>query len=192
MQNKKLNNDSRKQGFNVGQNVVLKQSATKWYQPRVGIASYAKGKIYTIKDTQDLVLSKSNQAVLLYKGSTPMGWALAQDVQLTNSNVSSQTTETYTVRYGDSWWAIANRYGINMYTLASLNGKSIYSTIYPGQVLKVSGSAATSSKIYYVVKKGDTVSGIASQYGVSVSQIESLTGLKNINLIYVGQSLRIK
>jgi LysM repeat protein len=43
-----------------------------------------------------------------------------------------------------------------------------------------------------VVKKGDTVSGIASQYGVSVSQIESLTGLKNINLIYVGQSLRIK
>jgi LysM repeat protein len=192
MQNNKLNNDTRKQGFDVGQTVILKQSATKWYQPRVNIASYAKGQTYTIKDTQDLVLSKSNQAVLLYKGSTPMGWALAQDVQLTNSNVSSQTTETYTVRYGDSWWAIANRYGINMYTLASLNGKSIYSTIYPGQVLKVSESAATSSKVYYTVRKGDTVSGIASQYDVSVSQIKSLTELKNVNLIYVGQSLRVK
>jgi LysM repeat protein/GH25 family lysozyme M1 (1,4-beta-N-acetylmuramidase) len=191
-QNKKLNNDSRKQGFNVGQNVVLKQSATKWYQPRVNIASYAKGQTYTIKDTQDIVLSKSNQAVLLYKGSTPMGWALAQDVQLTSSNVSSQHSRTYTVRSGDSWWGIAKKYGMSMYTLASLNGKSINNTIYPGQVLKISESEATSSKVYYTVKKGDTVSGIASQYDVSVSQIKSLTELKNVNFIYVGQSLRVK
>ncbi|MFT8869564.1 LysM peptidoglycan-binding domain-containing protein [Liquorilactobacillus nagelii] len=191
-QNKKLNNDSRKQGFNVGQNVVLKQSATKWYQPRVNIASYAKGYAYTIKDTQDIVLSKSNQAVLLYKDNVPMGWALAQDVRLTSSNVSSQSSGTYIVKSGDSWWAIANRYGISMYTLASLNGKSIYSTIYPGQIIKVLGSAATSSKVYYTVKKGDTVSGIANLYGVSISQIKNLSGLKNANFIYVGQSLRVK
>lgn len=192
-QNKKLNSDIRKQGFDVGQAVTLKQSATKWYQPRVGIASYAKGQAYTIHDTQDLVLSKSNQAVLLYKGNVPMGWALAQDVQLTSSNVSSQTVaNTYTVKSGDSWWAIANRYGISMYTLASLNGKSIYNTIYPGQVLKVSGSAATSSKVYYTVRKGDTVSKIASQYGVSVNQVRDLSSLKNVNLIYAGQSLRVK
>ncbi|MFT8392545.1 MAG: LysM peptidoglycan-binding domain-containing protein [Liquorilactobacillus ghanensis] len=190
-QNKKLNSDTRKQGFDVGQNVVLKQSATKWYQPRVNIANYAKGQTYTIHVTKDLVLSKSNQTVLLYKGSTPMGWALAQDVQLTSSS-SQPTTNTYTVKSGDSWWAIANRYGISIYTLASLNGKSIYSTIYPGQVLKASGSATTSSKEYYTVKKGDTVSKIASQYGVSVNQIKSLSGLKNANLIYVGQSLRAK
>lgn len=191
-QNKKLNNDSRKQGFDIGQTVILKQSATKWYQPRVNIASYAKGQTYMIHDTQDLVLSKSNQAVLLYKGNVPMGWALAQDVQLTSSDVASQTTGTYTVKSGDSWWAIANRYGISMYTLTSMNGKSIYSTIYPGQVLKVSGSAATSSKVYYTVRKGDTVSGIASRYGVSISQIEYLSGLKNVNLIYVGETLRVK
>jgi LysM repeat protein len=79
-----------------------------------------------------------------------------------------------------------------MYTLASLNGKSINNTIYPGQVLKISESEATSSKVYYTVKKGDTVSGIASQYDVSVSRIKSLTELKNVNLIYVGQSLRVK
>ncbi|MCI1634581.1 MAG: LysM peptidoglycan-binding domain-containing protein [Liquorilactobacillus nagelii] len=191
-QNKKLNSDSRKQGFNVGQTVILKQSATKWYQPRVNIASYAKGQTYTIKDTQDLVLSKSNQAVLLYKGNVPMGWALAQDVQLTSSSTANQTSKTYTVKFGDSWWAIANRYGISMYTLASLNGNSIYSTIYPGQILKVSGSATTSSKVYYTVRKGDTVSKIASEYSVSVSQIKNLSGLKNVNYIWAGQSLRVK
>ncbi|MFT9269489.1 MAG: LysM peptidoglycan-binding domain-containing protein [Liquorilactobacillus nagelii] len=191
-QNNKLNNDTRKQGFNVGQTVILKQSATKWYQPRVNIASYAKGQTYTIKDTQDLVLSKSNQAVLLYKGNVPMGWTLAQDIQLISSNVSNQTTGTYTVKSGDSWWAIANRYSISMCTLASLNGKSIYNTIYPGQVLKISKSEATSSKVYYTVRKGDTVSGIAGQYGVSISQIKNLSGLKNANLIYIGQLLRVK
>ncbi|WP_340583328.1 LysM peptidoglycan-binding domain-containing protein, partial [Lactiplantibacillus plantarum] len=43
----------------------------------------------------------------------------------------------YTVKYGDSWWAIAQRNGLNMTTLASQNGKSIYTTIYPGQRLVV-------------------------------------------------------
>lgn len=98
----------------------------------------------------------------------------------------------YTVCSGDSWWKIAKKYGMSMYTLASLNGKSIYNMIYPGQVLKVSGSTVTSSKVYYTVRKGDTVSGIASQYGVSISQIKNLSGLKNANLIYIGQLLRVK
>ncbi|MGY5438480.1 GH25 family lysozyme [Lactiplantibacillus argentoratensis] len=43
----------------------------------------------------------------------------------------------YTVKYGDSWWTIAQRNGMSMTTLASQNGKSIYTTIYPGQRLVV-------------------------------------------------------
>ncbi|MCW6126956.1 LysM peptidoglycan-binding domain-containing protein [Lactiplantibacillus plantarum] len=43
----------------------------------------------------------------------------------------------YTVKSGDSWWTIAQRNGLNMTTLASQNGKSIYTTIYPGQRLVV-------------------------------------------------------
>lgn len=52
--------------------------------------------------------------------------------------VKSGATHTYyTVKSGDSWWAIAQRNGLNMTTLASQNGKTIYSTIYPGQRLVV-------------------------------------------------------
>ena len=52
--------------------------------------------------------------------------------------VKSGTTHTYyTVKSGDSWWVIAQRNGLNMTTLASQNGKTIYSTIYPGQRLVV-------------------------------------------------------
>jgi LysM repeat protein len=122
-----------------------------------------------------------------------MGWALAQDIELASSTTTNQTAKTYTVKSGDSWWAIANRYGISMYTLASLNGKSIYSTIYPGQVLKVSRSASISSlKVYYKVKSGDTVSTIATEYGTTVAKIKTLNSLKNVNLIYVNETLRVK
>ncbi|KWT49019.1 GH25 family lysozyme [Lactiplantibacillus plantarum] len=43
----------------------------------------------------------------------------------------------YTVKSGDNWWTIAQRNGLSMTTLASQNGKSIYTTIYPGQRLVV-------------------------------------------------------
>ncbi|MCG0820894.1 endolysin [Lactiplantibacillus plantarum] len=43
----------------------------------------------------------------------------------------------YTVKYGDSWWTIAQRNGLSMTKLASQNGKTIYTTIYPGQRLVV-------------------------------------------------------
>ncbi|WP_260203725.1 GH25 family lysozyme [Lactiplantibacillus plantarum] len=52
--------------------------------------------------------------------------------------VKSGASHTYyTVKYGDSWWAIAQRNGLNMTTLASQNGKTIYTTIFPGQRLVV-------------------------------------------------------
>lgn len=106
----------------------------------------------------------------------------------------------YTVKSGDSWWGIANKLGMNMNTLAQLNGKTINSMLYPNQKLKVSATksvtttttATVSSKVYYKVKSGDTVGSIAKRYGVSVSQIQRLTGLKNVNYIYVGQTLRVK
>lgn len=43
----------------------------------------------------------------------------------------------YTVKSGDSWWSIAQRNGLSMTALASQNGKTIYTTIYPGQRLVV-------------------------------------------------------
>lgn len=38
----------------------------------------------------------------------------------------------YTVQAGDSWFAIARNYGIDVYELAAANGVSIDSPIYPG------------------------------------------------------------
>lgn len=56
----------------------------------------------------------------------------------------SNQAATYTVKPGDSWWAIASAHGMNMYSLAQINGRSINSTIYPGQVLKLTAGDTTS------------------------------------------------
>lgn len=58
-------------------------------------------------------------------------------LQYVKSGASHVTHTYYTVKYGDSWWTIAHRYGMNMNTLASQNGKSINTMIYPGQRLMV-------------------------------------------------------
>lgn len=54
-----------------------------------------------------------------------------------------------------------------------------------------SGNNPNKRTIHYVVKKGDTLTKIARFYGTTVSNIVSLNGIKNANLIYPGQILKI-
>ena len=46
-------------------------------------------------------------------------------------------------------------------------------------------------KIVYTVKKGDTLSAIAKKYNVSVNSLVQKNGIKDPNLIYVGQRIEI-
>ena len=104
---------------------------------------------------------------------------------------SSGSTFTYTVKSGDTLSEIGQKLGVDWKEIASLNGiKSPY-TIYPGQVLKISGGNSAPAKVTYTVKSGDTLSGIASKYGTTVNAIASANGISNPNLIYVGQVLTI-
>ena len=53
---------------------------------------------------------------------------------------------------------------------------------------KINGSGA----VYYTVRSGDTLSGIATKYGTTYQRIAQLNGIANPNKIYVGQKLRVK
>lgn len=48
------------------------------------------------------------------------------------------------------------------------------------------------NKTYHVIKSGETLSGIAIKYGVSVDSIISLNNIKDANLIYAGTKIRVK
>ena len=72
----------------------------------------------------------------------------------------------------------------------SVNGRYIRGFVTP----KYSAMATKAKKtktIVYTVKRGDTLSAIAAKYGTTVKAIAAENGIKNVNLIYVGQKLRI-
>lgn len=49
----------------------------------------------------------------------------------------------------------------------------------------------TSYPKYYVVQKGDTLWGISRKYGVSVEDLVKINGIKDRNMIYVGQKILV-
>ena len=67
--------------------------------------------------------------------------------QPTKPTTNQRQAVTYTVKPGDSWWSIANARGLNMYAIAAINGRSINSTIYPGQLLKLTAGNTTSHRV---------------------------------------------
>lgn len=54
-----------------------------------------------------------------------------------------------------------------------------------------SSKSQTSSETIYIVKKGDTLSGIASKYGTTYQVLASYNGISNPNLIGVEQAIKI-
>lgn len=47
-------------------------------------------------------------------------------------------------------------------------------------------------KVYHKVVKGDTLTAIAEKYGTTIDAICKLNGIKNANMIIIGQNLRVK
>ena len=107
----------------------------------------------------------------------------------------------YKVKEGDTLSHIAGRYGTTVSTLVALNklpGNG--NAIYAGEVLKVPGKGSTTTttrtrsklgRVTYVVKPGDTVSGIAKRFKCSQANLLAANGLKAGARIYAGKPLQV-
>ena len=119
------------------------------------------------------------------------------------NNVTVKPTVTvsgnyYTIQPGDSWWSIANRFGMDMYQLAQLNGMSINNVIHPGQKIKVKGTIKNGAKpvkntntSFYVVKPGDSWWSIAAKHGLSMYALASRNGKTIYSVIHPGDRLTV-
>ncbi|MEC3882175.1 LysM peptidoglycan-binding domain-containing protein [Halobacillus litoralis] len=140
----------------------------------------------------------------IYIGQTLIVEKDSSATSQSSSSSSSSSNGTYTVESGDSLWLIANRHGMSVSKLKSLNNLSS-NIIHPGQKLSVSGSTSDSSSntssssssssssqstSTYTVQSGDSLWLIANNHGTSVSNLKSLNGLSG-NIIYVGQKLKV-
>lgn len=108
--------------------------------------------------------------------------------------------ETYTVRGGDTLSGIAAKYGTTYQVLAKINAIADPNKIYPGQVIKLTGTGgvtattaapAAAGGSTYVVVAGDTLSGIAQRYGTNYQTLAAANGIADPNKISVGQIIKI-
>lgn len=110
----------------------------------------------------------------------------------------ADASSTYKVKSGDTLYRIAANHNVTVAELKEWNGLTSH-FIYPNQTLKVSGEkasekpreeVASSSTGTYTVKKGDTLYRIATNHGMTVSELKKLNNLSS-NTIYPNQTLRV-
>jgi membrane-bound lytic murein transglycosylase D len=134
-------------------------------------------------------------------------WVPAGDVsQLRAGLGSDMERRVHRVKSGESLWSISRKYGMTVTQLARMNHISTKTLLQPGQRLQVSGSggsgggasaadtarvAATDGKVKYKVRRGDTLSGIARRYAVSVRELQSWNNMGGSTSLRAGQSLTI-
>jgi spore coat assembly protein SafA len=104
----------------------------------------------------------------------------------------------YTVRQGDTVFSIASRFGITADCLLRFNPQITDTLIIPGQVLCIPPASACvptptcpPGGILYTVRQGDTLSGIASRFGIPLDCLRRFNPQITGDLIFPGQVLCI-
>lgn len=101
-----------------------------------------------------------------------------QEVQDFINHIASASTDTLVAE------VMQGKYG---------NGetrKTVLGSRYKAVQDKIDGRG--SGAVYYTVRSGDTLSGIAAKYGTTYQKIAQMNGIANPNKIYAGQKLRVK
>ena len=177
----------------------------------------------TIYPGQVLKLSSSSETSASEEASTSTEETNSEETSTSSEETSTSSEQpstggTYTVVSGDGLYAIARKTGISIEDLLSLNGLSLTSTIYPGQVLKLSANTegataeestettaeetqeeattpeettpSTNAKMYYV-HSGDSLYRIAHNHGISLSTLLEWNHLSVDSIIHPGQGLMV-
>lgn len=167
-----------------------------------------QGKNYILKLPYSYTgaFADKEQEIYAYKDSVFFNEVAIKKISETSSVDDGQRI-IHKVKKGETLGGIASRYHVSVASLRKWNGIK-GNTIRPGQKLAIYGksssvkaksssdgsssSSAASGGTYYTVKKGDTLSGIASKHGISLSRLLKLNDMTAKTKIYPGKKLRIK
>ncbi|AUJ23755.1 LysM peptidoglycan-binding domain-containing protein [Virgibacillus dokdonensis] len=92
----------------------------------------------------------------------------------------------YVVNQGDTLWKIAQRYGLNVQQIRTLNQLPDADKLVVGQSLVIPDPTKE-----YVVQTGDTLAQIAKNYHVALADLAAVNNLTETSIIYEGQLLSL-
>ena len=118
---------------------------------------------------------------------------LTQYDNVNNSVDNSENYIEYIVKSGDTLSEIAEKYNTTYQKIAQDNNIENPNLIYPNQKLKIyTNVSQETNETIYIVKSGDTLSGIAQKFNTTYQKIAKDNNISNPNLIYPNQKLVIK
>ena len=154
---------------------------------------------HIIRIGQRLVIPSAAEQAGTYSLSASERLARKQERSGKNTN---GTRVDYKVRSGDTFWDIAREHRVSVRQLASWNGMAPGDPLMPGKKLVIWSKskqpamlASTNRgkgmvrKVGYQVRKGDSLSTIASRFAVNVRDIASWNDLNTSRYLQPGQSL---
>lgn len=104
----------------------------------------------------------------------------------TPDSIEPSKNGKYTVKHGDTLWAIAQANNVTVDELREWNGIAKGQWLKTGQVLYVTEPKKDS----YTVVKGDSLWAIGQKFDVTVDEIKKWNNLES-NIIYTGQELHV-
>ncbi|WP_288027074.1 LysM peptidoglycan-binding domain-containing protein [Arthrobacter sp.] len=188
--------------------IAAQSPVAKTYRVAPGDTISAIAARHGLSTTAVLALNRLSATSIIYPGQQIKlagGSAAAAPAPSAKASAgTSRATATYVVKSGDTIGAIAARHGLSTASVLAANGMNNATIIYPGQVIKLGKSAAApaprpaaakaatpTATSSYVVKAGDTLSGIAGRHGLSTASVMAANGMNNATIIYPGQVIRL-
>jgi LysM repeat protein len=139
-------------------------------------------------------------ATAWHKYGTPQGAAPVPTIADVPTPPPAVPDNVYVVQPGDTYSGIAQAHGLELAELEAANPGVNYDVIHPGDYVTIPEHApvqpepapATPTVSQCVVTEGDTLGGIAQQFGVPLDEILSRNpGITNPDVIYPGQVINL-
>ncbi|MDR6640522.1 LysM peptidoglycan-binding domain-containing protein [Paenarthrobacter nitroguajacolicus] len=153
-------------------------------------------------------LAAAMKAQAVNTGTVIPAQAVAATLPAALRPMAPSVPDTYTIVRGDTISAIARRFNLDTNAVLELNKLTATTLIFPGQTIKLTGTASAApaqpsapaapstpstpgNATVYTVVSGDTLGAIAAKHGVPLSSIFSWNNLNGSSIIYPGQKIKV-
>ncbi|MCK4403966.1 MAG: LysM peptidoglycan-binding domain-containing protein [candidate division Zixibacteria bacterium] len=200
-----LNGLTNRHRLSIGQRLIIPANrgiTAKSTSSKVGSSKKAKTRgsgsfIYTVKKGDNLTKlalkfnTTAGELRRLNSLKNPHRISPGQKLRIPATSLSSGGLfKEHIVRRGENLSYLAKKYGVSLSAIMSANNLSSKHILKIGQRLLIPASSDVTLQTY-VVKKGDTISDLATRFGSSTGEIKKLNGLTNPHRIKKGQRLKI-